>query len=148
MAQPVAIVPVGSAPPIGDIGFSATQVINQMGRSPEAWESTLASAHVMKVPVAELAGYVVSRIGTPKASTRRTVQIPVRATHMDTLMPQDFMLEIEFRGGGGHAPAVGARRAPGTDSGGGNVPMQWFVGMVALFVVALAAVVVGFTALS
>ena len=148
MAPPVAIVPVGAGAPPPDVGFSATQVINQMGRDPEAWEATLASAHVMKVPVAELAGYVVSRIGTPKASTRRTVQIPVRATHMDTLMPQDFMLEIEFRGGGGHAPAVNARRTPAGDAGGNNVPMQWFIGMVALFVVALAAVVVGFTALS
>ncbi len=156
---PVAVVPVQAAAPVftpqpppgpGQPGFTATQVINSFGREPEAWEAALANAHVMKVPVAELAGYVVSRIGTPKASTRRTVQIPVRATHMDTLMPQDVMLEIEFRGGGGNAPAVSARRAPAAAGGGGEpgVSMRMFVGVIALFLVAIAAVVVGFITLS
>jgi signal recognition particle receptor subunit beta len=147
MVQPVGRGPAPPAP-AGNMGFTATQVINSLGREPEAWEATLNSAHVMKIPVAELAGYVVSRIGTPKASTRRTVQIAVRATHMDTLMPQDFMLAIEFRGGGNSAPAVNARGGPSSDAGARAVPMQWFVGMAALFVVALAAVVVAFTALS
>lgn len=132
-----------AAPPGADPGFTATQVINSFGREPEAWEASLSAAHVMKVPVAELSGYVVSRIGTPKASTRRTVQIPVRATHMDTLMPQDFMLEVEFRGGTPVAgAAINARRAPAASSGGDKtVPLQWFVGALVIFAVAIVAVV-------
>jgi mutual gliding-motility protein MglA len=145
-APPFAAQPAHSP---GVPGHTATQVINAFGREPEAWEAALAHAHVMKVPVAELAGYVVSRIGTPKASTRRTVQIPVRATHMDTLMPQDFMLEVEFRGGGNSAgPAVSARRAPAMNGDARNVPMSWFVGAIALSAVALVAIVIGLTSLS
>ena len=132
----------------GAVDFSATQVINSLGRQPEAWESSIeSSAHRMQVPVPDLAGYVVSRIGTPKASTRRTIQIPVRATHMDTLMPQDFMLDLDFRGGGsgGNAPAPMARRRP-VDADAKSVPMSWFVGLFGLslvVIVGLAVMVLG-----
>jgi len=127
----------------GQLDFTATQVINSLGRQPEAWENGIErSAHRMRVPVPDLAGYVVSRIGTPKASTRRTVQVPVRATHMDTLMPQDFMLEIEFRGGAGGStpPSVSARRSPESSSET-TVPLSWLVGLFGVSLVAIVAVI-------
>ena len=114
-----------------------------MGREPETWEAGIdGAAHRMRVPVPDLAGYVVSRIGTPKASTRRTIEIPVRATHMDTLMPQDFLLEVDFRGPGApHAATqpITARR----ESAGGSraVPMSWFIGSFGIFLVVLAILI-------
>jgi hypothetical protein len=126
--------------PSAPIDFTATQVINSLGRQPEAWESALAGAHRLKVSVPDLAGYVVSRIGTPKASTRRTIQIPVRATHMDTLMPQDFVLDLDFRAGAaGSAPALSAGKRS-AEPEGKTVPMSWFIGLLSI-----SAVVVGTT---
>jgi hypothetical protein len=127
----------------GELDFSATQVINALGRQPEAWERDIVrTAHPMKIPVADLAGYVVSRIGTPSASTRRTITVPVRATHMDTLMPQDFLLEIEFRGGGPMTPQAGvARPAEGVAR---TVPLGWFVALFGVALVVIAALVFGF----
>jgi hypothetical protein len=62
---------------------------------------------------------------------------------MDTLMPQDFLLEIDFRGAGaapGGSPAVSARRdAPA--GGGRAVPMAWFIGSFGIFVVVLLILV-------
>ncbi len=136
--------PPPAPPPAPDPAFSAnqTQVINALGRSPETWESTvLETGHPMRVPVVDLAGYVVSRIGTPTASSRRTVRLPVRATHMDTLVPQDFVLEIDFRGGGGpgSGPAVSARKRPAQPDSR-TVPLSWIVtGAGILVAVMLAA---------
>ena len=145
IAQAMAASAVTAPPPptVAPGEFTATQVINSMGREPETWEAGIdGAAHRMRVPVPDLAGYVVSRIGTPKASTRRTIEIPVRATHMDTLMPQDFLLEVDFRGPGAVTaahPAVSARR----EAAGPNraVPMSWFIGSVGIFVVVLALLV-------
>ncbi len=125
----------------GELDFSATAVINSLGRQPEAWEAGIdGTAHRMKIPVPDLAGYVVSRIGTPKASTRRTVQVPVRATHMDTLMPQDFVLDIEFRGGGaGVRPIATARTSHAPE--GKTVPMSWMVGAFGVFAVTIAVII-------
>ncbi len=143
-----AIAPVSGAQAVspvespGAVDFTATQVINSLGRQPEAWESSIeSSAHRMKIPVPDLAGYVVSRIGTPKASTRRTIQIPVRATHMDTLMPQDFMLGLDFRGTGGRAPSMSARKRP-VESDSKSVPMSWFVGLFGLSIVVIVGLAV------
>ena len=139
-----AVVPTQTPrPPVDGPAFSAnqTQVINAMGRSPETWESTvLSTGHPMRVPVPDLAGYVVSRIGTPMASSRRTVRLPVRATHMDTLVPQDFVLEIDFRGGGGagFGPAVSARKRPaGGDAR--TVPLSWIVTGIGILVTVMLA---------
>jgi hypothetical protein len=112
-----------------------------MGRSPETWESTvLDTGHLMRVPVPDLAGYVVSRIGTPTASSRRTVRLPVRATHLDTLVPQDFVLEITFRGGGGpgSGPAVSARKRP-VGSAARTVPLSWIVTGIGILVTVMLA---------
>jgi mutual gliding-motility protein MglA len=130
-------------PPADTPAFSAnqTQVINAMGRSPETWESTvLDTGHLMRVPVPDLAGYVVSRIGTPTASSRRTVRLPVRATHLDTLVPQDFVLEITFRGGGGpgSGPAVSARKRP-VGSAARTVPLSWIVTGIGILVTVMLA---------
>ncbi len=140
----VVATPAPPPPAPTEPAFSAnqTQVINALGRSPETWESTvLETGHPMRVPVADLAGYVVSRIGTPTASSRRTVRLPVRATHMDTLVPQDFVLEIDFRGGGGpgSGPAVSARKRP-IEPDSRTVPLSWIVtGAGILVAVMLAA---------
>ena len=149
VAAPPFVAPAHRSPSVdntqegGALESTATQVINSLGRQPEAWESGIEqTAHRMRVPVPDLAGYVVSRIGTPKASTRRTVQVPVRATHMDTLMPQDFVLDIEFRGGpgGSVSPAVSARRSPDSSSET-TVPLSWMVGMFGVSLVAIVAVI-------
>ena len=104
----------------------------------------------MRVPVRDLAGYVVSRIGTPSATSRRTIRLPVRATHMDTLVPQDFILEIDFRGGGGagSGPAVSARRRP-LKQESRTVPLSWVMtgfGVLILAVVAATAFMLSFMA--
>jgi len=126
----------------GGNDFTATQVINSLQRPAEAWENQLnPSAQQMRIPVPELAGYVISRIGTPKASTRRTVEVPVRATHMDTLMPQDIVLHIQFSSGMRSGPP----QAP-DEASGKSVPMSWFVGAIGLFVIILAVTVAGLLA--
>jgi hypothetical protein len=139
--------PLDSTAEGGELEFTATQVINSLGRQPEAWEASIQTgAHMMRVPIPDLAGYVVSRIGTPKASTRRTVEIPIRVTHMDTLMPQDFVLQMDFRGAGagpGNSPAVSARRTP-TPSDGKTVPMSLMVGTVGTLVVLIVALLLFF----
>ncbi len=136
-------------PPVEAPGqFTATQVINSLGHQPEAWEGQVRStAHMMPIAVPDLDGYVVSRIGTPNAATRRTVQIPVRATHMDTLMPQDFMLQIEFRSNipGHSAPVASARKTSDPDDN--SVPRSWLIGTVGLFVVIIAAIVLGMSSM-
>jgi signal recognition particle receptor subunit beta len=133
-------------PPDPEPSYSAnqTQVINALGRSPESWEAmVLETGHPMRVPVPDLAGYVVSRIGTPTASSRRTVRLPVRATHMDTLVPQDFVLEIDFRGGGGagSGPAVSARRRP-VERERRTVPLSWIVSSLGVFAIVIVMVIV------
>jgi len=155
--RPAAAAPAAPAPPppfggvqasapAAPVDFTATQVINSLGRQPEAWESAIEqAAHKMRVPVPDLAGYVVSRIGTPKASTRRTIQIAVRATHMDTLMPQDFVLDLDFRSGSGGSglPAPSARRRP-VESDAKSVPLSWFVGLFGVSLVVIVAMLVTF----
>lgn len=130
--------PVGAADPGGS--FTKTMAINALGREAEAWEAGLEQAgHPVRVRVPDLAGYVVSRIGTPKAASRRTVRVPIRATHMDTLVPQDFLVDLEFRGSSpGAAPAVSARKTNASDQR--TVPLWWLfasVGAVAIVVMVL-----------
>jgi hypothetical protein len=125
-----------AAPTQGGQGsFTKTMAINALGREAEAWEVGIEqSGHQVKLQAPDLSGYVVSRIGTPKAASRRTVRIPVRATHMDTLVPQDFILDIEFRGGAGGSPAVSARRTS-APSEGRSVPLSWVILLVGIFLV-------------
>jgi hypothetical protein len=53
---------------------------------------------------------------------------------MDTLVPQDFLLDIEFRGGAGTRPAISARKnVPEDDSK--TVPRSWFILAVGALVV-------------
>ena len=104
--------------------------INALGREAEAWEAGIEhSGHTVRVRIPDLAGYVVSRIGTPKAASRRTVRIPLRATHMDTLVPQDFLVDLEFRGSSpGMAPSVSARKIRPDDRK--MVPASWLIGSI------------------
>ncbi|MCO4770533.1 MAG: hypothetical protein KDA24_10930 [Deltaproteobacteria bacterium] len=123
--------------------FTKTMAINALGRESEAWEVGIEqSGHQVTLQAPDLSGYVVSRIGTPKAASRRTVRIPVRATHMDTLVPQDFIIDVEFRGGAGGSPAVSARRTPVKQ--GRSIPMSWFVAVVGFLIVAVLVLWVGF----
>ncbi len=119
----------------GQSSFTKTMAINALGREAEPWEVGIEhSGHQVQLMAPDLSGYVVSRIGTPKAASRRTVRIPVRATHMDTLVPQDFLLDIEFRGGAGTRPAISARKnVPEDDSK--TVPRSWFILAVGALVV-------------
>lgn len=87
-----------AAPDSSEPSASSTMTINALGREPEGWEGEVdRGGHSVKVAVGEMAGYVVTRIGTPRASSRRTIRLPVRVTHMDTLVPQDVILELDFR---------------------------------------------------
>ena len=119
----------------GQGSFTKTMTINALGREAEAWEVGIEhSGHQVKLLAPDLSGYVVSRIGTPKAASRRTVRIPVRATHMDTLVPQDFILDVEFRGGSGRSPAVSARKTTPQQQGR-SVPLSWFMLALGLAIV-------------
>ena len=111
--------------------FTKTMAINALGREAEAWESGIEQSGLpVKLQAPDLSGYVVSRIGTPKAASRRTVRIPVRATHMDTLVPQDFVIDVEFRGGAAaSSPAVSARKAR-PEGAGRQIPLTWFIAAV------------------
>lgn len=118
--------------------FTKTMAINALGRESEAWEKGIEqSGHPVKLQAPDLSGYIVSRIGTPKAASRRTVRIPVRATHMDTLVPQDFIIDVEFRGGVGSSRtrAVSARRTPVKQER--SIPVSWFVATVGFLMVAV-----------
>lgn len=89
---------------------SSTMTINALGREPESWEADVErSGHTMRVVVNEMVGFVVTRIGTPRASSRRTIRLPIRATQMDTMVPQDMVLEIDFRGS---EPSMTLRQLP------------------------------------
>ena len=122
----------------GQGSFTKTMAINALGRESEAWEVGIEhSGHQVKLVAPDLSGYVVSRIGTPKAASRRTVRIPVRATHMDTLVPQDFILDVEFRGGAAGSPAVSARKTPvGSDRR--SVPLYVYILTVGFLLVVMA----------
>jgi hypothetical protein len=121
----------------GQDPFTATQVINSLQRPAEGWEGQVAeTANVMKVPVPELQGYVISRLGTPKASSRRTIEIPVRATHMDTLMPQDLVLHVQFSGGMRSGPPPTPKSVTG-----GSVPKSWFIASIVVAAIAVVALV-------
>lgn len=117
--------------------FTKTMAINALGREAEPWEMGIEqSGHQVKLQAPDLSGYVVSRIGTPKAASRRTVRIPVRATHMDTLVPQDFVIDVEFRGGQGGSPAVSARKTPQRE--GRSVPLAWVIAIVGALLLVVA----------
>lgn len=117
--------------------FTKTMAINALGREAEPWEMGIEqSGHQVKLQAPDLSGYVVSRIGTPKAASRRTVRIPVRATHMDTLVPQDFIIDVEFRGGAGGSPAVSARKTPTKE--GRTVPLAWVIAIVGALLLVVA----------
>ncbi len=62
----------------------------------QAWEAEM-RARAIRVPVPELAGFVISRIGTPTAMSRLALRVPIRATDLDTLVPHDFVLDLEMR---------------------------------------------------
>ena len=118
--------------------FTKTMAINALGREAEAWEQGIEqSGHPVRLQAPDLSGYIVSRIGTPKAASRRTVRIPVRATHMDTLVPQDFIIDVEFRGGFGSSASrtVSARRTPVKEER--SIPVSWFVASVGFLMVAV-----------
>lgn len=111
----------------GEQAASSTMTINALGREPEGWEGEVErSGHAVRVAVNEMSGYVVTRIGTPRASSRRTIRLPVRVTHMDTLVPQDVVLELDFRLNDG---PVATMRAPEKAEPRG-VPLVWIVGLM------------------
>ena len=126
--------------------FTKTMAINALGREAEAWEAGIEQAgHPVRVRVPDLAGYVVSRIGTPKAASRRTVRVPIRATHMDTLVPQDFLVDLEFRGAApGGSPAISARKTNPNQPR--MVPAWWLIGSVGTFLVVLVVLWLAFYA--
>jgi signal recognition particle receptor subunit beta len=104
---------------------SSTMTINALGREPESWEADVErTGHTMRVVVSEMVGYVVTRIGTPRASSRRTIRLPIRATQMDTMVPQDLVLEIDLRGS---EPTPTARQSPSSSDRSGQHTIAYVI---------------------
>jgi len=98
----------------------------------------------LRVPVPELAGYVISRIGTPTAMSRLALRVPVRVTHLDTLVPEDYVLDLEMREGRSGAlrasarpahqqPMLSARRASPPALDQGQPPWRLIFAMMFMF---------------